>query len=160
MFAFFLCVCFGFPQHPKSHFQGCLNLQKVTEGLITKEWVWPGSWQDAVLCCLRSVHSTLLPALRGKDPWYHSTGQFALWARGWSGEGKLRSCWMEVLGTAITVARGAPLQDVLVETGGPPMFPNSGDVQAARFRTFCWLCAWVSHCLFFFFFSLSLKRSF
>lgn len=79
----------------------------------------------------------------------------ALWACGWSREGELRSCWVLVLSTAITMARGAPSQCILLERRGPPMLPNSGDVQVARLRTFCWLCAWVSHCLFFF-----LKRFF
>lgn len=32
----FVCVCFGFPQPPKSHFWGSLNLKKIAEGLTIK----------------------------------------------------------------------------------------------------------------------------
>lgn len=44
-----------------------------------------------------------------------------------------------VPGTAIIIASDAPSHYVLLERGGPPVLPNSGDVQATRFRTFCWV---------------------
>lgn len=89
-------------------------------------------------CCRLVRYKTSL-VLRVKDPWCHGGRGSAPWARSWSREEKLRSCWLCV----VVMARGVQQDEALLGISltvcslgrrWPPAWPAAGGVQVAHIR--------------------------